>query len=117
MKRLVNSCVINPITVRIGVTDIQGGLSKDVTIDTILTSKTNRFVKFPYLHDLQEQLLDVLRSTEAPPVLIFVNSIPSIEHLVTMLKQEQFHCCGIHSEYPQEIRNVIMRAFREGLDF
>ena len=59
-------------------------------------------------------LLDVLRSIESPPVLIFVNSIPSINYLVTQLKQEQFHCCGIHSDYPQEIRNAIVRAFREG---
>ena len=60
--------------------------------------------------------MDVLRSTESPPVLIFVNSIQSIERLVMMLRQEQFHCCGIHSEYSQEIRNVIMRAFREGFE-
>lgn len=56
----------------------------------------------------------MLRSTEAPPVLIFVNSIQSIDYLVKMLRQEQFHCCGIHSEYSQEIRNAVMRAFREG---
>ena len=32
-----------------------------------------------------------------------------------MLQQEQFHCCGIHSDYPQDVRNAVMRAFREGM--
>ena len=30
------------------------------------------------------------------------------------LRQEQFHVAGIHSEYPQELRTAILRAFREG---
>lgn len=59
--------------------------------------------------------MDTLRSIPTPPVLIFVNSIAAIEKLVTMLRQEQFHCCGIHSEYPQPVRNTIVRAFKEGV--
>lgn len=59
-------------------------------------------------------LLDTLRSIPAPPVLIFVNSIAAIEQLVIQLRQEQFHVAGIHSEYPQELRTAILRAFREG---
>lgn len=49
-----------------------------------------------------------------PPVLIFVNSVGAIEDLVSMLQQEQFHCCGIHSQLPQMIRSAIMRSFMEG---
>ena len=44
VKRLVNSCVVNPIIVRVGVTEDQGGLSKDITINTIVASQSNRFV-------------------------------------------------------------------------
>ena len=54
---------------------------------------------------------------QQPPVLIFVNSIGAIEDLVAKLRQEQFHCCGIHSQYPQRIRDAIMRAFTEGEDW
>lgn len=58
--------------------------------------------------------METLRSIPSPPVLIFVNSIAAIESLVAMLRQEQFHCCGIHSEYPQAVRSTIVRAFKEG---
>ena len=58
--------------------------------------------------------MQTLRSIPSPPVLIFVNSIAAIESLVAMLRQEQFHCCGIHSEYPQPVRTTIVRAFKEG---
>ena len=44
VKRLVNSCVVNPIILRVGVNEDQGGLSKDITINTIVTSQSNRFV-------------------------------------------------------------------------
>lgn len=44
VKRLVNSCVVNPIILRVGVTEDQGGLSKDITINTIVASQSNRFV-------------------------------------------------------------------------
>lgn len=63
---------------------------------------------------MQDMLLETLRSIPAPPVLVFVNSIAAIENLVSMLRLEQFHVCGIHSEYPQELRAAIVRAFREG---
>lgn len=62
----------------------------------------------------QDTFLETLRSIPAPPVLVFVNSIAAIENLVAMLRLEQFHVCGIHSEYPQELRAAIVRAFREG---
>lgn len=62
---------------------------------------------------MQDTLLETLRSIPAPPVLVFVNSIAAIENLVSMLRLEQFHVCGIHSEYPQELRAAIVRAFRK----
>lgn len=106
VKRLINSCITDPITVRINAIDeTRGGLSSSVVVNTIVTTSSNRF----------DALLDTLRSIPSPPVLIFVNSIAAIESLVTMLQQEQFHCCGIHSDYPQDVRNAIMRAFREGV--
>ena len=61
-------------------------------------------------------MLNVLRMIGSPPVLIFVNSVEAIQGLVTNLQQEQFHCCGIHSQYPQSIRDAIMRSFAEGMD-
>lgn len=68
----------------------------------------------PMIVRMQDTLLETLRSIPAPPVLVFVNSIAAIENLVSMLRLEQFHVCGIHSEYPQELRSAIVRAFREG---
>ena len=44
VKRLVNSCVVNPIILRVGVNEDQGGLSKDITINTIIAPQSNRFV-------------------------------------------------------------------------
>ena len=46
VKRLINSCVENPITLRINsVDETKGGLSSDVTVHTIVVSSTSRFVR------------------------------------------------------------------------
>lgn len=46
VKRLINSCVENPITLRINAVDeTKGGLSPDVTVHTIVVSSTSRFVR------------------------------------------------------------------------
>ena len=46
VKRLINSCVENPITLRINsVDETKGGLSSDVTVNTIVVSSTSRFVR------------------------------------------------------------------------
>lgn len=45
VRRLINSCVISPITLRINSTDLShGGLSEDVTIVTRVVNMSNRFV-------------------------------------------------------------------------
>lgn len=45
VKRLINSCVENPITLRINAVDeMKGGLSSDVSVNTILTTAATRFV-------------------------------------------------------------------------
>ena len=115
MQRLINSCVVSPITLRVNSVDMtHGGLSSDVTVVTRVVTSNTRFVRFLHSSHTKDALLDTLRSISEPPVLIFVNSIGAIESLVVQLRQEQFHVCGIHSEYPQELRSAVVRAFREG---
>ena len=47
VKRLINSCITDPITVRINAIDeTRGGLSSSVVVNTIVTTCSNRFVGF-----------------------------------------------------------------------
>ena len=95
MQRLINSCVVSPITLRVNSVDMtHGGLSSDVTVVTRVVTSNTRFVRFLHSSHTKDALLDTL--------------------LVVQLRQEQFHVCGIHSEYPQELRSAVVRAFREG---
>lgn len=69
-----------------------------------------------FLHSYQKQgrLLEVLRSTQRPPVLVFANSISTVNEVTRLLREEQFHVAGLHSEMEQSDRFAVMAAFRKG---
>ena len=69
-----------------------------------------------FLHSYQKQgrLLEVLRSTQQPPVLVFANSISTVNEVTRLLREEQFHVVGLHSEMEQSDRFAVMAAFRKG---
>ena len=71
-------------------------------------------VLFLHSYQKQERLLEVLRSTERPPVLVFANSISTVNEVTHMLREEQFHVAGLHSEMEQTDRFAVMAAFRKG---
>jgi ATP-dependent RNA helicase DDX41 len=54
----------------------------------------------------------VLRKIERPPVLIFADSKHTVDQLVQLLKIEQFHVAGLHSDKSQPFRFRVMRAFK-----
>lgn len=69
-----------------------------------------------FLHSYQKRsrLLEVLRSTQRPPVLVFANSISTVNEVTRLLREEQFHVAGLHSEMEQADRFAVMAAFRKG---
>lgn len=60
VKRLINSCVENPITLRINAVDeMKCGLSSDVSVNTVLTTSTTRFVDM--VHSFHSRILCWIR--------------------------------------------------------
>ena len=71
-------------------------------------------VLFLHTYQKRQKLLEVLRCTEAPPVLVFCNSIATVEEVADSLRQEQFHVAALHSERPQSVRFQVVEALRTG---
>jgi len=101
LERLARSAVLNPIIIQVG----PGGL----TAPSIQQNVT-------FLHHYQkpQKLLETLRTTPYPPVIVFASSIQNVDYVTDLLKKEQFHTSGLHSEKPQEYRFKLANAFRNG---
>ena len=70
-------------------------------------------VQFIHTYQKTEMLLDVLRHhTPYPPVIVFASSKEKVDHITSMLQEEQFHAAALHSGYPQDHRNNVVRSFR-----
>lgn len=69
---------------------------------------------FLYHYEKPAKLLQVLRSTPCPPVIVFTSSIQNVDYVTELLKKEQFHTSGLHSEKSQDYRFKLVSAFREG---
>lgn len=69
-----------------------------------------------FMHSYQKhkKLLEVLRTTPVPPVVVFCNSVRTVDEVVKLLRSEQFHVAGLHSEKPQDIRFKIMDCMKKG---
>ena len=49
-----------------------------------------------------------------PPVLVFCNTIHTVDEVTELLRREQFHVAGLHSEKEQSVRFKIVDALRSG---
>lgn len=102
LERLARSAVLNPIKIQVGP-------------GTGLISPTiQQNVVFLYHYEKPAKLLQVLRSTPFPPVMVFASSIQNVDYVTELLKKEQFHASGLHSEKSQDYRFKLIDAFRDG---
>ncbi|XP_068702848.1 uncharacterized protein [Montipora foliosa] len=101
LERLARSAVLNPITIQVG----PAGL---------ISPTIQQNVMFLYHCEKPAKLLQVLRSTPFPPVIVFTSSIQNVDYVAGLLKDEQFHASGLHSEKSQDYRFKLVSAFRDG---
>ena len=101
LERLARSAVMNPITIQVG----QSGLTAPSIHQNVL---------FMHHYEKPDRLLRTLRSTPFPPVIVFTSSIQNVDFVVGLLRKEQFHVAGLHSEKTQEYRFKLVSAFRNG---
>lgn len=101
LDRLARSAVLDPITIQVGPVGL-------------ISPTIQQNVMFLYYYEKTEKLLQVLRNTPIPPVIVFTSSIQNVDYVTELLKEEQFHASGLHSEKPQEYRFTLVREFREG---
>ena len=101
LERLARSSVVNPITIHVGIKD---------------TISKNIYQNVTFMHTYQKgkKLLQTLRQTKFPPVLIFASSVAAVDEIAEMLKEEEFFAEGLHSQLPQTDRFKILRDFRNG---
>ena len=99
LERLARSAVMNPVTIQVG----QSGLAAPAI---------QQYVIFTHHYQKPDRLLTALRSTLFPPVIIFASSIENVDFVVELLRKEQFHVAGLHSEKMQEYRFKLISAFR-----
>ena len=101
LERLARSAVLDPIYISTGAKD---SIPRNIEQNVI------------FLHSYQKdkKLLDSLRQTPYPPVIIFTNTISAANEVASLLVEEQFHVAVLHSEREQEYRNKTMTAFRNG---
>lgn len=102
VERLARSAVLNPLVIRAGaVSGFLPGVEHDV--------------REMLGHDRKDTLLlEVLRSTDRPPVIVFCNASDTVDRLVHMLRDEQFHAAGMHGEHTQHHRFRVMALMRRG---
>jgi len=100
VERLVRSAVLDPIYITVG--------SVETPAETI-----QQDIIFMSTKEKKYRLLEVLRLTEKPPVLVFCNSTKTVDYIVEFLRSEQFHVAGIYGEKSQNYRFRVMKAFKE----
>ena len=100
LERLARSAVLNPITIQVG----PAGL---------ISPTIQQNVIFMHHYEKPKTLLQLLRSTPFPPVIIFASSIHNVDYVTDLLKKEQFHASGLHSEKSQDYRFKLVSAFRD----
>ena len=100
LERLARSAVLNPITIQVGPVGL-------------ISPTIQQNVMFVYYYEKPAKLLQVLRSTPYPPVIVFTSSIQNVDYVTELLKKEQFHASGLHSEKTQEYRFKLVSSFRD----
>lgn len=141
VERLVRSAVYDPIYVRVGSGTFPAALLfcsvcllSILKIGNAAADTITQKVIFMHSGEKRTKLLEVLRETLKPPVLIFANShhtyvsspplflfrkvliyACSVDYLVNLLREEQFHVAGLHSDKPQPFRFRVMKAFKDSM--
>ena len=80
----------------------------------VTAAGVEQVVEFVHSYQKPKKLLETLRSTQAPPVLVFCNEIHTVNKVTEHLRREQFHVAGLHSEREQSIRFKILDTLRKG---
>ncbi|RDD43158.1 ATP-dependent RNA helicase abstrakt [Trichoplax sp. H2] len=101
LDRLARSAVLNAITITVGVTGITN-------------RKIHHNVQVINYAEKPIRLLKVLRHTTCPPVIVFANTIDTVDEVTLALKKEQFHVASLHSEKTQAYRFRVMTALKSG---
>eukprot|EP01126_Amoeba_proteus_P003618 TRINITY_DN11205_c0_g1_i3.p1 TRINITY_DN11205_c0_g1~~TRINITY_DN11205_c0_g1_i3.p1 ORF type:complete len:419 (-),score=94.36 TRINITY_DN11205_c0_g1_i3:107-1363(-) len=126
VERLARSALLNEIYITVGQTwgkemeEATGGMASSGGVASscgglsLIPPNITQNVIFVHTYQKKMKLLSVLRSTPSPPVLIFCDSIPTVDKIVIFLKSEQFHAAGIHGEKSQGYRFRVMDAFKKG---
>ena len=100
LERIARSAVVDPVYVCCG-------------IKNSVPQNIHQEVRFVHTYQKPELLLEVLRhQTAFPPVIVFASSKEKVDYVTEMLQDEQFHAAALHSGYPQEHRNNVVRSFR-----
>jgi superfamily II DNA/RNA helicase len=101
LQRLARSAVVNPVEIQVGATHVTAPNIKHQVL-------------FLHTYEKPRKILEILRQTEFPPVIVFASSIQAVDFLVRHLRKEQFHVAGLHSEKSQEYRFKLMTGFKNG---
>eukprot|EP00794_Sanderia_malayensis_P007411 gene7411-8231_t len=101
LERLARSAVLNPVTMHVGLKDT---VCKNISQNII----------FMHSYQKPKRLLQTLRSTDFPPVIVFASTITVVDEIVELLKEEEFHAEGLHSHKSQEQRFKTLFEFRKG---
>lgn len=99
LERLARSAVVDPLYICSGVKD---------TIPVNITQN----VLFVHTYQKDKVLLDLLRKTPYPPVIVFTSSRDKADEVTGRLQGEQFHAAAMHSAKDQTYRNNVMDDFR-----
>ncbi|TYZ59180.1 hypothetical protein PybrP1_007113 [[Pythium] brassicae (nom. inval.)] len=102
LDRLARSAVLDPVTIRVG------GIGRRLPV------QITQSVLFMRFAEKKQQLLQALRATPAPPVLVFCNARESVDFVARVLQSEQFHAAPLHGDKSQAYRFQVLAAFREG---
>ena len=101
LKRLARSAVVNAIEIQVGATHVTAPNIKHQVL-------------FLHTYEKPNKILEILRQTEFPPVIVFTSSIQAVDFLVRHLRKEQFHVAGLHSDKSQEYRFELVAGFKDG---
>eukprot|EP01122_Echinamoeba_exundans_P009403 TRINITY_DN3317_c0_g2_i1.p1 TRINITY_DN3317_c0_g2~~TRINITY_DN3317_c0_g2_i1.p1 ORF type:complete len:504 (+),score=52.24 TRINITY_DN3317_c0_g2_i1:360-1871(+) len=113
--RLARSAVLDPVIIKIGSARRQEASgAADGSGNSSIPKNIKQHVIFVQSSTKNQKLLDAIRKTPSPPVIIFCGHITTVDKIVDFLRAEQFHVAGLHSEKAQEYRFKVVETMRRG---
>ncbi|KAL5486947.1 hypothetical protein EMCRGX_G019491 [Ephydatia muelleri] len=101
LERLARSAVLDPVQIHVGAIGVTA-------------TNIEQHVIFMHSYQKHKKLLEVLRATPAPPVVVFCNTVQTVDEIVNLLRSEQFHVAGLHSEKNQDVRFKTIDCMKKG---